>query len=118
VGLRRIPRLKLEYQLSRAIFVRFVGQYDANLRDDLRDNSRTEDPILIYDPGSDTFTRAVAATRNNFRVDWLFSYRPNPGTVFFAGYGSSLSESQSFRFDDLQRVNDGFFLKFSYLWRM
>jgi hypothetical protein len=56
VGLRRIPRVKLEYQLSRAIFVRFVGQYDANFRDDLRDNSRTEDPILIHDPGTNTFT--------------------------------------------------------------
>src|SRR5205823_8405106 len=28
VGLRDIPRLKVEYQLSRPIFLRFVGQYD------------------------------------------------------------------------------------------
>ncbi len=118
VGLRRIPRLKIEYQLSRAIFVRFVGQYDANFRDELRDNSRTDDPILIYDPSTNTFARTVVETRNDFRVDWLFSYRPNPGTVFFAGYGSSLDEPRSFSFNRLERVNDGFFLKASYLWRM
>ena len=29
VGSRRIPRLKVEYQLSRAIFFRAVGEYDA-----------------------------------------------------------------------------------------
>jgi hypothetical protein len=118
VGLRRIPRLKLEYQISRAIFVRFVGQYDAKFTDDLRDNSRTEDPILLYDADTDTYSPALAATNNNFRIDWLFSYRPNPGTVFFAGYGSTLTEGQSFRFDDLRRRDDGFFVKFSYLWRM
>ncbi len=118
VGLRRIPRLKVEYQLSRAIFVRFVGQYDANFRDELRDNSRTDDPILIYDSSTDTFARTAEETRNDFRVDWLFSYRPNPGTVFFAGYGSSLDEPRSFRFNRLERVNDGFFIKASYLWRM
>jgi hypothetical protein len=118
VGLRRVPRLKLEYQLSRAIFVRFVGQYDANFQDELRDNSRTEDPILIYDPSTDTFARGLEWTSNDFRVDWLFSYRPNPGTVFFAGYGSSLAEPRSFRFSRLERVSDGFFVKASYLWRL
>ncbi len=118
VGLRRIPRLKIEYQLSRAIFVRFVGQYDANFQDELRDNSRTDNPILIYDSSTNTFARTTVETRNDFRVDWLFSYRPNPGTVFFAGYGSSLDEPRSFRFNRLERVNDGFFIKASYLWRM
>ncbi|MGH7504846.1 MAG: DUF5916 domain-containing protein, partial [Longimicrobiales bacterium] len=46
VRLRTIPRLKLEYQLSRPIFVRFVGQYDGLKVDALRDDSRTDDPIL------------------------------------------------------------------------
>ena len=98
--------------------MRFVGQYDANFRDELRDNSRTDDPILIYDSSTNTFARTAVETRNDFRVDWLFSYRPNPGTVFFAGYGSSLDEPRSFRFNRLERVNDGFFIKASYLWRM
>ncbi len=67
---------------------------------------------------SRTLERALSETPNDFRVDWLFSYRPNPGTVLFAGYGASLEESRSFRFRDLQRVNDGFFVKLSYLFRV
>ncbi len=84
----------------------------------LRDDSRTDDPILIYDSATDTFARTAEETRNDLRVDWLFSYRPSPGTVFFAGYGSSLDEPRSFGFNRLERVNDGFFIKASYLWRM
>lgn len=117
VGIRRIPRLKVEYQLTRSIFVRLVGQYDANFVDELRDNSRTDDPILLFDSDTDTFARTSKFRRNDFRVDWLFSYRPTPGTVFFFGYGSSLDEPNSFRFRNLERTSDGFFVKLSYLFR-
>jgi len=51
-------------------------------------------------------------------VDWLFSYRPTPGTVVFAGYGSGLEEADAFRFRRLRRVTDGFFAKLSYLFRV
>ena len=124
VGRRRVPRLKVEYQLTRSIFVRFVGQYDAEESDSLRDDSRTGRPLLVCsgrDPatGSCTlFSRVGPAARNDFRVDWLFSYRPTPGTVVFAGYGSGLSETDAFRFRSLRRVTDGFFVKLSYLFRV
>jgi hypothetical protein len=118
VGIRRIPRLKLEYQLTRAIFVRFVGQYDAEVRDSLRDDSRTGAPILVRDPATGTYARATRATRNDLRLDWLFSYRPLPGTVFFAGYGGSFTGPETFGFRNLARSNDGFFVKLSYLFRL
>ncbi len=106
-----VPRLKIEYQLARPLFVRFVGQYDARTRDALRD-PRTEDPILV--DGTLT-TREVT---NDFRYDVLLALQPNPGTVFFAGYGSSLTETDALAFRDLRRVNDNFFMKLSYLFRM
>jgi len=118
VGLRRVPRLKAEYQITPYLFVRVVGQYDSNFVDDLRDNSRTEDPILLSSPGAETFHRAVARRSNRLRVDWLLSYRPIPGTVFFLGYGAGMIESESFRFGNLQRQVDGFFIKLSYLFRV
>lgn len=118
VGIRRIPRLKLEYQLSRPIFIRLVGQYDATFQDSLRDDSRTNLPIVIFDPSTRTYVRASAAATNGVRVDWLFSYQPIPGTVFFAGYGTSATEPTAFRFAQLRRTNDGFFVKLSYLFRM
>ncbi|MBX2818493.1 MAG: carbohydrate binding family 9 domain-containing protein [Rhodothermaceae bacterium] len=118
VGLRRVPRLKAEYQITPSIFLRLVGQYDSNYVDELRDNSRTDDPILILDRDTGIFERTTETRANRFRVDWLFSYRPTPGTVLFLGYGSSLQEPQSFRFRNLRRFNDGFFAKFSYLFRV
>jgi hypothetical protein len=52
---------------------------------------------------------------NTLRADFLFSYRPSPGTVFFAGYGNSLTESDPLAFQRLRRIGDGFFLKVSYV---
>ena len=118
VGQRRIPRLKVEYQLTPSIFVRFIGEYDANRQDDLRDNSRTEWPLLIRNAGTGVFEPALGFRTNRFRADWLFSYQPTPGTVIFAGYGSMSAEPDALRFRNLRRVNDGFFAKISYLFRM
>jgi hypothetical protein len=118
VGLRRVPRLKVEYQLTRAIFLRFVGQYDAEARDSLRDDSRTDGPILERDPVSGTFARTTRLDRNDLRFDWLFSFRPNPGTVVFLGYGGSVADGGAFSFRRFERRGDGFFVKLSYLWRV
>ncbi len=112
-----IPRLKIEYQISRPIFVRFVGQYIAQKRDDLRD-PETDDPILLFDPVNEEFIPAAAVAANDLRVDWLFSFRPTPGTVVFVGYGASLTEAEAFGFGGLERVRDGFFVKLSYLFRL
>jgi hypothetical protein len=111
-----IPRLKLEYQVTRAIFFRYVGQYDAERRDALRD-PLSGLPIVI-DPGTGILQRAGASSSNTFRNDWLFSFQPSPGTTFFAGYGATLSEDDPFRFRSVQRTSDGFFLKLSWLFRM
>jgi hypothetical protein len=112
VRLRAIPRLKVEYQVARPIFVRVVTQYDGLKVAELRDDSRSNDPILIQT--STGFRRATEIDRGGLRADWLFSYQPNPGTVFFMGYGASLG-SDAFRPTDLERTADGFFVKLSYL---
>ena len=112
-----IPRLKLEYQLTRAVFFRFVGQYQAIRIDALHDQSRTEAPVYIRNE-SGGLERALAWTENDFRVDALFSYEPSPGTVVFAGYGSSMTEDGSFQFHRIRRTSDSFFVKMSYLFRI
>jgi hypothetical protein len=112
-----IPRLKLEYQPSRAIFFRYVGQYFAQDRAALRD-PRTGAPIYVFDEDGGVWMPAGPEIINDFRSDVLFSYKPTPGTVFFLGYGASLTDVDAFRFRDLDRTGDGFFLKASYLFRM
>jgi hypothetical protein len=105
-----IPRIKVEYQISPPIFLRLVGQYAARSRSALRD--RNGNPILVngvLDAGE---------TTNEFSTDWLFSYRPVPGTLVYLGYGSTLDEPREFRFQNLRRTRDGFFGKISYLFRL
>jgi hypothetical protein len=105
-----IPRIKVEYQVSPPIFLRLVGQYAARSRSPLED--RNGNPILVngvLDTGS---------TTNEFSTDWLFSYRPVPGTLVYLGYGSALEEPREFRFQNLRRTRDGFFGKISYLFRL
>jgi hypothetical protein len=117
VSVRHIPRAKLEYQVARPVFVRLVGQYIAASRDSLRDDSRTNAPILLRRPDG-SFARPGAVRNGSFRGDALFSWQPNPGTVFFAGYGSTLADPRETRLGALRRVQDGFFVKYSYLWRV
>jgi hypothetical protein len=119
VGIRRIPRLKAEYQLARPVFVRVVGQYDASKQDALRDDTRTGFPLLIRD-ASGTYVRAERTAGRRFRADYLFSYQPTPGTVLFAGYGSTLDDPSPLdrAASRLDRTSDGFFLKASYLFRL
>lgn len=120
VGVNHIPRLRLEYQITRAIFVRVVTEYNAFRRDALRDDGRTNDPVLILDPADGVYKRELAGAveENLVRNQLLFSYQPMPGTVFFLGYGGNYVEENRFRFRGLDRTGDGFFLKASYLFRM
>lgn len=112
-----IPRLKVEYQLSRSIFLRYVGQYTAQDRTALED-PRSGRPLVLDSTALRTVGPAGASRMNDFRSDVLFSYRPTPGTLLFLGYGASLQEPKAFRFRNLDRTGDGFFLKASYLFRM
>jgi hypothetical protein len=120
VSVTHIPRLRVEYQLNRSLFLRVVGEYRASRRDALRDEGRTGDPILFLDPRDGVHKRAPASQSesNGFRTDFLFSFQPTPGTVFFAGYGGSYRDTGRFKFGDLERTADGFFLNASYLFRM
>ncbi|MBI4503128.1 MAG: carbohydrate binding family 9 domain-containing protein [Gemmatimonadetes bacterium] len=113
---QHIPRVKIEYQLSRPVFIRLVGQYNVDQRDALRD-PLTGFPLLQRN-SSGRFLATTVRSINDLRIDWLFSFRPNPGTVVFFGYGSSLTETDPFAFSDVRRVRDGFFVKLSYLFRV
>lgn len=115
---RQIPRLKLEYQATRAIFGRVIAEYNSQVQDDLRDASRTERPLFVRNAATGAYDRLVGSRSNGLRIDALFAWQPTPGTVFFAGYGSSVVDDEAFAFRRLNRTNDGFFMKFSYLFRL
>lgn len=104
-----IPRVKVEYQLTDALFLRLIGQYDARSRSPLRDAAGN--PVLL------SGVKDTGSVLNQATMDWLISYRPIPGTLAYLGYGSTLEEPQQFQFSGLRRTTDGLFAKLSYLVR-
>jgi hypothetical protein len=129
VGNNRIPRLKVEYQIARPVFVRLVGEYQSRYRDALRDETGSKQPIITYDQCAGyAYQVTVACQRSAFRGDFLFSYQPSPGTVLFVGYGAGYADRRamaepfdfpaSFGFRGYDRTDDALFVKASYLFRL
>jgi Domain of unknown function (DUF5916) len=113
VARNSIPRLKVEYQLTRSIFVRLVSQYSVSETSDLRDESRTGYPLIVGG------APALATRSRTLTGQYLFSYQPNPGTVLFLGYGNESdglpNAAARFTWQPLLRTSDYIFVKASYL---
>ena len=129
VANNRIPRLKVEYQIARPVFVRLVGEYTTLYRDALRDEGRTGKPIITFDECAGfAYQVTTSCQRSFFRGDFLFSYQPNPGTVLFVGYGAGYADTRtaaqpfefprSIGFRGYNRTDDALFVKASYLFRL
>ena len=105
-----IPRLKVEYQPTRALFFRVVSEYQSQRTSGLRTPT-----------GAQLFTQTgrpvVGGELGTMRTDWLVSYEPTPGTVAFFGYGDTRAGEESTRIVDLERQTDGFFVKLAYQFR-
>ncbi|MDH3224285.1 MAG: carbohydrate binding family 9 domain-containing protein [Gemmatimonadota bacterium] len=113
-SLARIPRIKTQYQLNRALFVRAIFEYASQERGDLL-HPITGEPILFCE------TECIARTgseSNDFGIETLLSYEPTPGTVFFLGYSRQLQDAGAFRFREIVPQADGLFVKLSYRFRM
>lgn len=94
----------------------YSGQYIQDKTDSLRDDSRTNAPILLETPSG--VIRTAPTANNLFHVDALLSYQPVPGTVLFAGYGSDMLDNEALGFRSLTRTGDAVFVKVSYLFRL
>ena len=118
VGIRRIPRLKVEYQVTRPIFVRVGRRVRRDWQDDLRDDSRTDLPIFIRNPETGGYERASA-----FRGSRSAATGCSPISRRRAPCSSPATATRSPMPSDgplkrLERTSDGFFLKISYLFRL
>jgi len=105
-----IPRLKVEYQPTRALFFRVVSE----LRDERRDALRAAGSSTVLHVDG---VPSIATKSRNLRTDWLVSYEPSPGTVAFLGYGSTLERPETDGLSRFRRNADGFFLKVAYQFR-
>ena len=103
-----IIRSKWNYQFTKELSFRFIGQYDAVLAN----------PQFTY-----------LQTSKNFNADFLFAYLVHPSTALYVGYNSNLENIDAVPIPDglggVNHVasgrlkNDGrnFFVKVSYLFR-
>jgi hypothetical protein len=106
-----IPRLKIEYQPRRSLFLRVVAEYRFEHRNELLDPV-TGAPISIGG------APAGSQESNGLRGDVLFSFEPTPGTVVFLGYGASLAKDPLlYDTSSYTRTTDGFFVKLAYVFR-
>ncbi len=105
-----IPRIRAEYQPNRALFFRFVGEYQSQRRAALVDPA-TGLPLLV------AAAPQIPTQSGRFRMDWLASFEPAPGTVAFFGYGATFLGDDATDLSNLTRNADGFFLKLAYLFR-
>ena len=114
-----VPRLRVEYQLTRALAVRGLAQYSVEEVDVLRapdggEYLREGEPFRLRRGGRAGY---LDPQLNPLRLDVLLSYRPSPGTVAFLGYGREVTDDEAFRFDGFAPRVDGLFFKVSYLFR-
>lgn len=105
-----IPRLKLEYQPTRSLFFRLVGEALSERQAALAD-PRTGEPLLVGG------TAQPESESGGLRVDGLISYEPTPGTVAFFGYGSQHDTDEPSDLSTLRHESDGFFVKLAYQFR-
>ena len=110
-----VPRLQTRYQLSRATFVRAIGEYSSQQRGGVRD-PLTGQPV--YSCSVDSCTIQSGSDDHDFRIQGLLGYEPSPGTVLFLGYSREFKDSSAFRFHDVRSQADGLFVKVSYLFSM
>ena len=114
-----VPRLRVEYQLTRALAMRGLAQYSVEEVDILRAPDGGEyridgEPFRVRRGNLPSY---LEPQLNPLRLDVLLSYRPSPGTVAFLGYGREVTDDEAFRFTGFAPRSDGIFFKVSYLFR-
>jgi hypothetical protein len=106
-----VSRVTSQYQFSKSVFARAMVQYNLEDRVPLEDPS-TGLPLVIF--GVPSESRDEGSVQGQF----LIQYQPSPGTVFYVGYTRLMEGGNSYMLGDKDPVEEGLFLKLSYLLRI
>ncbi len=105
-----IPRLETQYMFSRWLYARTILQYNLQQRDELLD-PRSGRQLWVGGEAAD------GVSDGRFQAQFLISYEPSPGTIFFVGYTRQEEGGLTFSLSRLRPDSDRFFIKASYLTR-
>ena len=106
-----IPRLRVQYQFNKSLFLRGVGQYELERRDALTDPITGRTLLIDGSP-------AEARSTGEFQGQLLLQYEPSPGTIFYVGFSRLMEGDRSYRLGEMKPLDEALFLKLSYLFRM
>jgi len=109
-----IPRVRAQYQFSRALYVRAVVEYGSQSRGALLSPADGHQVSYCSDGSC---VKLQGSESNDFSVETLLSYEPSPGTVFFVGYTRRMEDTEAFRFREVRPEAEGVFVKLSYRFR-
>jgi hypothetical protein len=109
-----IPRIRAQYQFTRALFLRTILEYSAQERE------APLDPVTgapLASGCDDECDIREGSDSNDFRIEGLLAFEPSPGTVFFLGYTRDMEDPSPFAFRDVEARSEGLFVKVSYRFR-
>jgi hypothetical protein len=109
-----IPRVRAQYQVNRALFVRAILEYDSEEREDLRD-PETGGTVSLC---AAACVSQDASRSNELYWELLLSLEPSPGTVFFLGYSRLADDRSRFALSGFTPREDALFVKVSYRFRL
>jgi hypothetical protein len=106
-----VSRITSLYQFTKALSARLMVQYN------LEERTALEDPLTGYPLMVDGVV--VGAEEGGMvQGQFLLQYQPSPGTIFYVGYTRLMEGDYSFGLDQKDPIQDGLFVKLSYLFRM
>ncbi len=107
-----LTRFRLQYQFTKSILARAVVQYE------FEDRSALFDP-LTGRPLAVSGSAVAAREGSEFQGQFLLQYEPSPGTIFYVGFSRLMDgDDRSYRLERYEAVDEGLFVKLSYLFRM
>jgi hypothetical protein len=110
-----IPRVRAQYQFTRALFLRSIFEYGTQVSLELTD---PETGLPVYGCSTSECVARGGSESHDFRIEALMGYEPSPGTVFFFGYTRQMKDASAFGFENVRPTRDGLFMKLSYRFRL
>ena len=110
-----IPRVRAQYQFTRALFLRSIFEYGTQVSLEFTDPATG---LPVYGCTTTECVVRGGSESHDFRIEALVGYEPSPGTVFFFGYTRQMKDASAFGFENVQPTRDGLFMKLSYRFRL
>jgi len=105
-----VSNLRAQYLFNKALLARVTVQYELDEREALKDPT-TGKPLAIFGQAQG------AGSTGEFQGQLLLQYEPSPGTIFYVGFSRFMEGERSYRLSTMNPVEEGLFVKMSYLFR-